>query len=455
MPDMPTFAAADLASWSHGRWEGRAPAAVTGFGNDTRRLAAGEAFVALRTDRRDGHDFLGDARARGASCALVSRAVPDPLPQLVVDDALAGLQRIAAAWRAALRMPVIGVTGSVGKTSTKEMLRAALGPGVHATAANLNNTLGVPLTLLGADPARHGAVVIEVGMSEPGELRVSAQVVRPDIAVVTAVSAAHLAGVGSLAAIAREKAELVRALAPGGEAILLAETLRYPAFAELADRCVALCREDEPVPAAARRVARMRLEPAEGGWTLRLADTALGDRTLALGPVTRGQAANAALATLAAARAGAQPAAVAEALGSWRPLPGRGSVHWVDGRPLYVDCYNASPASLADAAEAFVRQTRGPRLFVIGGMAELGPDSARLHREAGLGLPLGPGDTVIGHGGDAPALAAACGGSTVEDLAEVAARVASHAGPVFLKGSRAHALERALPADLRATLGFH
>jgi len=454
-PDMPTFDPSALATWSDGRWHGAVPAAVSGFGNDTRLLAAGQAFVALRTARRDGHDFLGDARARGASCALVSRAMPDPLPQLVVDDALGGLQRIAAAWRARLPFPVVGVTGSVGKTSAKEMLRAALGPRAHATVANLNNTLGVPLALLQADPSLHDAAVIEAGMSEPGELRISSQVLRPDIAVVTNVRAVHLAGLGTLAAIAREKAELVRALAPGGEAFLLAETLRHAAFADLAASCVALCGEEEAVPAGVRRVARFRLGSIPGGWSLDLSDPALGSLVIHLGPVSRGQAVNAALAALAAMRAGAAHGSIATALAAWRPLPGRGSVHWLGGRPLYVDCYNASPASLADAAETFVQQTTGPRLFILGGMAELGVDSKRMHREAGLALPLGPGDSVIGFGGDASALAEACGGQVVAEIAEIAERIRAHSGPVLVKGSRAHALERALPGNLRETLGFH
>lgn len=354
-------------------------------------------------------------------------------------------------------MPVIGVTGSVGKTSVKEMLRSALGPRAHATAANLNNTLGVPLTLLRADPALHEAAVVEAGMSEPGELAVSARVLRPDVAVVTNVRAVHLAGVGTLAGVAREKSELVRALAPGGEAFVLAETLAHPAFAEVAAACVAVCMDGEAPPAGVRRSASLVLEPRAGGWSLALRDPVLGSLELALGPISRGQAINAGLAALAALRAGAGAGAdaVASSLVAWRPLAGRGSVHLVAGRPLYVDCYNASPASLADAAETFVRQTKGPRLFVIGGMAELGADSARLHREAGLALPLGPGDRVVGFGGDAPALAAACGGASLADIAEVAAAIAGHPGPVLIKGSRAHALERALPAGLRETLGFH
>ena len=452
---MPNFVPSALATWSDGRWEGHVPVTVAGFGNDTRQLGAGEAFVALRTPRRDGHDFLGDARARGASCAVVSRRVADPLPQLVVDDTLAGLQRIAAAWRQTLRMPVVGVTGSVGKTSAKEMLRAALGPRVHATHANLNNTLGVPLTLLRADPALHDAAVVEVGMSEPGELRASARVLAPDVAVVTRVSAAHLAGVGTLAAIAREKSELVRALSPAGEAFLHAATLAHGAFADLLPVCVALCGEEESAPVGVRRIARMRLDAADGGWLLQLVDPELGQLGLDLGPISRGQADNAALAALAALRAGAKPDRVRTALASWRPLAGRGSVHLVGGRPLYVDCYNASPASLADAADAFVRQTRGPRLFVIGGMAELGVESERIHREAGRLLPLGPGDSVIGFGGDAPALAQACGGRSLDDIVAVADAIARHSGPVLIKGSRSHALERALPSPLRETLDFH
>ena len=170
---MPCFAPERLATWSSGRWTAPPAVPVTGFGLDSRSLAPGQAFVALRTGRRDGHDFLADARARGASCALVSRTVDDVLPQLVVDDAQAGLRRIAAAWREAFAGPVIGVTGSVGKTSTKDLLGALLGPAAFVTEANLNNTLGVPLMLLRTDSAVHRWAVIEAGMSLPGELGLS------------------------------------------------------------------------------------------------------------------------------------------------------------------------------------------------------------------------------------------------------------------------------------------
>lgn len=452
---MPTFDPLELAAWSDGTWLSAPPRQVTGFANDTRLLRAGDAFVALPTARRDGHDFLPDARARGAACALVSRPVDDPLPQLRVDATLPALGRLAAAWRDRLRFPVVAVTGSVGKTSTKEMLRAALGDRCHATVANLNNLLGVPLSLLAADPALHDAAVIEVGMSEPGELGASAAVVRPDIAVVTAVRAVHLAGVGSLERIAAEKSELVRHLAPGGEAFAPCSLLAHPAFAALAPRVVALAAPREEPAVAPRRIARLALVADGPGWRAEVSDPLLGEVSLVLGPVSEGQARNAALAALAARRAGAPAAAVVAALAAWSPLPGRGSVHVVHGREIHVDCYNASPASLADAAAAFVRRTRGPRLLVLGGMAELGADSRRLHAEAGAALPLGPGDRVLAFGGDADALAAACGGEVAADLDALAAAIAAHPGPVLVKGSRAHALERALPPAVQSALAFH
>jgi UDP-N-acetylmuramoyl-tripeptide--D-alanyl-D-alanine ligase len=316
---MPAFDPLELAAWSDGTWISVPPRLVTGFANDSRCLRAGDAFVALATPRRDGHDFVAAARARGAACALVARPVDDTLPQLRVDDTPGALGRIAAAWRDRLRFPVLAVTGSVGKTSSKEMLRAALGSRCHATAANLNNTLGVPLSLLAADPGLHEAAVIEVGMSEPGELGLSAAVVRPDIAVVTAVRAVHLAGVGSLERVAAEKAELIRHLAPGGEAFVPCSLLAHGPFAALAPRIVVLAGPREEPAVAPRRVARLALAPDGAGWRAELADPSLGEIELALGPVSEGQARNAALAALAARRAGVPARAVAAALAAWTP----------------------------------------------------------------------------------------------------------------------------------------
>ena len=457
---MPTFSTADLAAWSGGRWTAAPGAAVTGFGTDTRALCAGDVFVAVRTERRDGHDFLDAARSQGAACALVERPVAADLPQLVVDDSLAALRRVAARWRTNFPGCVIGVTGSVGKTSTKEMLAALLGAEAFVTEANLNNLIGVPLMLLRVDPARHRFAVIEAGMSVPGELGVSAAIIRPDLAIVTNVGPVHLEGVGSLAGVAREKATLVAALAPGGRAIIPAELLAWPEFAAQAARCIAVHFAGEPAPAVApgRLVSAAFLTDARGQRSL-----VLDGEAFPLARLTDGLARNAALALVAALAAGCSADALAAAAAHWTPPAGRGSVH-VDGdRTFYIDCYNSSPASLLDATRAFDRLSRGsatPRLFVLGGMAELGPASAQLHRDCGAQLPLRAGDQVIGLGGDAAALLqgiAFLGAETVAaaSIEEAAARVAAHRGHVFLKGSRAFALERCLPASLRAALSFH
>lgn len=454
---MPTFAAADLAAWTDGRWT-TAPAAVTGFGTDTRALGAGDAFVALRTDRRDGHDFLPDARARGAACALVSRPVADPLPQLVVADAASALRAAAGAWRRRFPGPVVGVTGSVGKTSTKDLLGALLGPAAFVTEANLNNLLGVPLMLLRLEPTRHRYAVIEAGMSVPGELGVSAAILRPDVAIVTAVAAVHLEGVGSLAGVAREKATLVGALAEGGRAILPAALLAWPDFAAHADRCVAVRFVGEPAPAVRpARLVEASLGEEAGRRVLRL-----DGESFPLGPVSDGLARNAALAILAARAVGADLAALRAALVAWSPPVGRGSVHADGARTFYVDCYNSSPAALLDAARCFDRLSAAarPRLWVLGGMAELGADSAALHRGCGAELPVRADDAVVAFGGDAAQLLAGLpvgpgprvAAGTLDD---VRAAIAAHAGFVFVKGSRSFALERALPTTLAAQLTFH
>ncbi len=457
---MPTFSTADLAAWSGGRWTVAPRAAVTGFGTDTRALCAGDVFVAVRTERRDGHDFLGAARSQGATCALVERSVADDLPQLVVDDSLAALRRVAARWRANFPGCVIGVTGSVGKTSTKEMLAALLGAEAFVTEANLNNLIGVPLMLLRVEPGLHRFAVIEAGMSVPGELGISAAVIRPDLAIVTNVAPVHLEGVGSLAGIAREKATLVAELAPGGRGIIPAELLVWPEFAVHAARCIAVQFEGEAAPAVApaRLVRASFLTDPRGQRSL-----VLDGEVFPLAPISDGLARNATLALVAALESGRPSAELAAVTAKWIPPAGRGSVHIEGDRTFYVDCYNSSPVSLLDSACAFDRLSRSsasPRLFLLGGMAELGPPSAQLHRDCGAQLPLRSGDHVVVFGGESAALLQGVALPGVElsvaaSVEDAAACVAAHHGFVFVKGSRSFALERCLPDSLRSALSFH
>ena len=455
----PAFTPAKVALWAHGAWTMPPAIPLTGFCTDTRTLQPGDLFVALKTARRDGHDFLAEARSRGAAGALVAYPVADALPQLVVANPQAALQAIAAAWRKLFPGTVIGVTGSVGKTSTKDLLGALLGPTAFMTEANLNNLLGVPLMLLRLRSPPHQYAVIEAGMSIPGELGRSAQVLQPHLAIITAVAPVHLEGVGSLAAIAREKATLVTALAAGGQAILPAQLLAWPDFAVHADRCLAVHFVGEPAPLVTpHRLIAASLGEVAGRRTLTLAG-----ETFPLGAISDGLARNAALAVVAAQAVGLSGAQIRTALANWSPPVGRGSVHVLGAQIFYLDCYNSSPVALLDAAQCFDRLSRPvptPRLWLVGGMAELGPTASALHREAGTTLPIRAGDTVVAFGGEAAALLAglpALPGQHIlaASLDEVRAVLSAHIGYVFVKGSRSFALERALPAALTAQLSFH
>src|SRR5258708_8991935 len=189
---MPEFSPALLAQWTGGQWTVQPARPLVGFTVDTRRVRSGQMFVALKTEKRDGHDYLVDAETAGAGAALV--ATPNralTLPQLVVRDPLAAFQAIAREHRQAFRGRVIGISGSAGKTSTKDLLALLLGGetcGVVATEGNLNNQLGVPLTLTRLDPALHQYAVVEAGISVPGEMQPLADMIDPDVALITLVA---------------------------------------------------------------------------------------------------------------------------------------------------------------------------------------------------------------------------------------------------------------------------
>lgn len=457
---MDSYTSEQLREWSGGRWFGGAPHGVSGFGIDTRTLKSGEMFVALSTAKRDGHDFLDAARAGGASCALVSREVPGTrLPQLVVPDTLEALQRMAAIRREAFAGPVVGVTGSVGKTSTKDLLKRMFGGDfAHATHANLNNLIGVPLTILAADDAQHRAMVVEAGMSEPGELERSAWIIRPDVAVVTNVQPAHLEGLGSMEAIAREKSSLCRQISPRGYAVFPASCLAYASFDRLLCRRVAVAFAGEAAPGTGHGlvdVVSATLVETQAGHRLFLKSEMLGEYDFEIGGVSAGLARNGALAAVAALLSGVSRENVEAALRGWTPSSGRGELRHVGGRAFYVDCYNASPASMIDAAACFVRRTpdSSPRLFVLGGMNELGAAAAELHRSVGASLPLRACDSLALYGG----LSAEIGVGAVQsgfpstsvssygDIGALRDVVGAFPGSVLLKGSRGYALERALP----------
>jgi UDP-N-acetylmuramoyl-tripeptide--D-alanyl-D-alanine ligase len=460
---MSGFAPDQLVRWTGGRWTARPARPLAGFATDTRQLQPGQVFVALQTDRRDGHDFLLAAEKAGASAAIVSRRnAALALPQLIVADPLAALQRIAREHRRLFRGPVIGISGSCGKTSTKDLLAQLLGgagQGVLATEGNLNNRLGVPLTLTRLDPAAHRIAVVEAGIGAPGEMDVLAGMIEPDIAIITLVAPAHLQDLGGLEGVAREKARLPAAVKAAGVAIFPKSCTQFTAFHDLAVRTMVVEQAEVVRPAEPPKdKVYFTVSHRDETTSISVAYGPPPPLIFTLRRVSTGMAQNAVLAICAALWLDVSPAEIQQRLAGWQPAPWRGELRREDDKLLYLDCYNANPASMADALEAFcaVAPAAEPRLFVLGGMEELGAAAAHYHRELGCALPLRPEDRAIVIGDDAASVRAGVleAGHRSEQieiaatLEPVAARIAGWRGAVFVKGSRRHQLENALTPEL-------
>lgn len=454
---MASLSAEQLAKWASGVWlGGRSPAAVTGFHQDSRQLQPGQCFVALKTPLRDGHDFLPAAREAGASCALVAQAYEQlDLPQLQVADPLAAFQAIAREYRETFSGPVVAITGSCGKTTTKELLGLLLGPRCLKTEGNLNNTIGVPLTLTGLDAALHDFAVIEVGISEPGEMEILAGMIHADLALCTLVGPAHLDQLGNLEGVAREKSRLLAQTRADGPVFFPADCLQYPEFRQLAARSRVATPPGIELPIDVLQVDNYMVDKlTEGGCRLTIESAASLSETYELPFASPGLISNAVLALSAARHLGVAPDSLRERLRNWRADGHRGVWLQRGGVRIYDDCYNANPASMAEALAAFTAATPGeePRLYVLGCMNELGENSLRLHREVAARLPVRPQDRVIFVGREAEAYAEGLAKSgahatsvqTVGGVEDVFAHVAGFRGSVFIKGSRGYALERVL-----------
>jgi len=456
---MHAFAPDLLASWTGGRWTKTPSEALTEFTVDTRLLRPGQVFVALKTIRRDGHAFLGAAQLKGASAAIVT--FPNPalvLPQLVVGDPLAALQAIARAHRRRFTGAVIGITGSAGKTSTKELLTLLLGGadgGVLATEGNLNNHIGVPLTLLRLDPEVHRHAVVEAGISAPGEMGMLAGLIEPDLALVTLVAPAHLAELGGIEGVAKEKAVLPAAVRPAGVAVFPSACLEFGPFRDLGVRKLVVEAADVLRPAEPPKDRVYFTTTHRGGTTaVALAYGKPPPLVFTFRRVSDGMAQNAALAICTALWLGVRADAIQARLEAWSAAPLRGEWRLDGARRLYLDCYNANPAAMADAIEAFcaVAPPGEPRLFILGCMEDLGLEAPRYHRELGRFLHLREGDRLMIIGSEAEAVregALEHGNrpdriEIADSLAPIAARLAEFQGAVFVKGSRRYQLERAL-----------
>ncbi len=432
---------------------------ASGVSIDSRTLTPGDLFVALQGEQRDGHAFVADALAKGAAAAMVVRRpeeVAEGAPLLFVADTLEGLRRLARVGRGRAAARLVAVTGSVGKTGTKEALRHVLDRqgGCHASAASHNNHWGVPLTLARL-PAELPWAVVEIGMNHAGEIRALVPMVRPRVAVITAIAPAHIGNFADgIDGIARAKAEMLEGLEPGGVAVLPADSPQLPLLLEAGRRAgVERITTFGSAPSADWRLLEARLSPERSELEVACAGRRL---RFSIGAPGRHWADNA-LGVLAVVEAlGADVERAAADLADFAPPSGRGRQRLLPvpgGSVLLLDdSYNANPASMA-AAIALLGLQPGRRIAVLGDMLELGPRAEELHAALAPALVAAGVDRVFTCG---PLMAAlhralppSLRGPHAADSTALAARVVEELRPgdvLLVKGSLGSRMARVVEA---------
>ncbi len=461
------FGVKETLCWTGGeRVRGERDVHFTGVSIDTRTVEDGQLFVAIRGPNHDAHRYLDRAAAAGAAGLLVRRdaELPNDLPErlavVAVDDTTAALGTLAAGHRARFRGPVVGITGSNGKTTSKEMCAAILAVKAPClkTEGNLNNEFGLPLTLLRRE-AEHASLVIELGMNHRGEIARLAKIARPTIALITNIGTAHIGQLGSREEIAREKGDLFAALDPDGVAVVNRDDPRVEAQARRAPGAQLSFGHDPSADVRANRVHFLD----EGAFQFEL-DTPHGSREVVVPGLGETIVINALGASAAALAAGAGLDDVVEGLAGFENVGGRMARRLLPGDVVVIDdSYNANPQSMRAALESLSQlKGKGRAVAVLGDMGELGDEADRAHRDAGrwaaeLGIDL---LVAVGDSADAVAAGAREGGlaadcvrtepagdpeSTGRALAEL---VEAHDW-VLVKGSRAMKLEKVIDSLAR------
>lgn len=431
--------------------------------SDSRAAQPGDLFVALAGDRFDGHDFLAQARAAGAVAALAARGLDaQALPGLLVADTLEALQQLAAAWRRRLDLPLVAVTGSNGKTTVTQMtasiLRAWLGDAAFATAGNLNNHIGVPLTLLALRP-HHRAGVVELGMNHPGEIALLARLAQPTVVLVNNAQREHQEFMASVEAVARENGSAIDALPPTGTAVYPADDAFAPLWHTMAGRRAQSTFVLDGGRDAAADVVAEAAWVGEGDaahWAIVL-HTPAGSTATTLRLAGRYNAKNAAAATACALAVGAPLDAVARGLAAFEPVRGRSQRRTLrlDGRAVTLidDSYNANPDSVRAAVDVLA-DLPAPRWLVLGEMGEVGAQGPQFHAEVGAWAHERGVEHLWTAGAQGAHAAQAFGAGArhfdrVEDLvAALGAR--PPAATIVVKGSRFMRMERVVQALVEA-----
>lgn len=432
---------------------------------DTRTLAAGDLFVALKGERFDANDFLADAKARGAVAAIAHRGLEAAgLAGLEVPDTLAALGALAAGWRAQFELPLIAVTGSNGKTTVTQMiasiLRAACGEGALATAGNFNNEIGVPLTLLRLR-ARHQRSVVELGMNHPGEIARLARIARPTIALVNNAQREHQEFMATVEAVARENGAVFTELPGRGTAVFPYGDAFTPLWDEIAHkgasrRCLTFGEQPDA------DISLLAAEWRHGAWQFK-ARTPLGEVCCALRIAGRHNVVNALAAIACSLASGVSLEKIAEGLAAFEPVKGRSrasDLRLPGGHAITLvdDTYNANPDSVRAAIDVLA-SLPGPRVLVLGDMGEVGDQGPRFHAEVGAWARARGIETVLGLGREtAHSIAAfddtgAADGRHFDDIESLNAAVLAqlpHAASVLVKGSRFMQMERVVQAIAKA-----
>jgi UDP-N-acetylmuramoyl-tripeptide--D-alanyl-D-alanine ligase len=428
---------------------------VTGVSIDSRTLGVGEAFFAIHGHRLDGHAFLPEAAARGAAC-LVVHALPDDVPAnvplVLVEETTTALGRLGAWHRRRFAIPVVAVTGSNGKTTTKELTAGVLATRweVLRPERSFNNQWGLPLTLLKLAP-EHQALVLEIGSNARGEVAALAALAAPTVGIVTTVAAVHTEFLGSLDGVREEKAGLVRALPADGVAVLNADDPRVAGMAR--DTRARVVTYGRAATAHVRATGDV-VEDEQGlAFTLEVG----GERQpVTLGLAGRHNVTNALAAAAAGVALGLPPADIARGLGGVRPVAGRCVWRRAGEVTILDDTYNASPVSVRAALDTVAAHRRGRRVIVVlGDMLELGAATDEAHREVGRQVAALPVDELVGVGRAMPAaveaareagLAEARHLTTFEDTVAHLLKRLTAGDLVLVKGSRGMRMERVVDA---------
>jgi UDP-N-acetylmuramoyl-tripeptide--D-alanyl-D-alanine ligase len=452
-----------VAEFTGAKGEFEQDAVAMGYSIDSRTLNPGDLFIALAGEHFDGHDYVQAALDKGAVAAIVKgdsqaeKKAEAGSRLMYVDDTLKALQSLGAAVRRLWGKPLLAVTGSAGKTTTKEVLAHLLATRfrVLKSTGNLNNHIGLPLQLLKLE-AEHDVGVVEMGMNHPGEIRALGALAQHDMAVVTCVAPVHLESFDSIAGIARAKYEIIETLHPGGVAVLNADDEYVSQFGRDFKGKVVTFGIKKAADVSAQNV---KLNGIAGSTFELVVGSVRESVTLPL--VGEHNIYNALAGAAAALERGVPPSEAAEAMASLQPGDKRGQVLEIRGATILNDCYNSNPKALNSMIDALAGIKAERRILVAGEMLELGPLAEELHRESGQHAAEKKIDLVLGVRGLAKALAeAACGGGvqaqfleTPEQAGEVLARLLKPGDAVLMKASRGVKLERALEVLQQKVLG--